>query len=129
MLVLWKVRLNGESGGCETNAFSKKDKKETGFQPATILRRRISTRMNCKIGNFIRFDSSRAIYHLVLGFTLSVHCRLVPVWWMANRWSVCFIIALHNFATLKNHFTYQCPSSWPVVIRMKKKLAGTWKKI
>jgi hypothetical protein len=35
---------------------------------------------------------------------------------------------LHNFATLKNRLIYQCPSSWPVVITMKKKLAGTWKK-
>jgi hypothetical protein len=42
--------------------------------------------------------------------------------------SFCFVIAFHNFATLENWFTYQCPSSWPVVITMKKKLAGTWKK-
>jgi hypothetical protein len=47
---------------------------------------------------------------------------------MANKPSFCFIIALHNFATLKNMFTYECPSSWPVVITMQKKLAGTWKK-
>ena len=40
----------------------------------------------------------------------------------------CFTIAFHNFATLKNRLTYHCPSSWPVVITMKKKLAGTWKK-
>jgi predicted phage-related endonuclease len=47
---------------------------------------------------------------------------------MANKRSFCFNIAFHNFATLKNWLTYQCPSSWPVVITMKKKLAGTWKK-
>ena len=46
---------------------------------------------------------------------------------MANKRSFCFIIAFHNFATLENWLTYQCPSSWPVVITMKKKLAGTWK--
>jgi hypothetical protein len=42
--------------------------------------------------------------------------------------SFCFIIAFHSFATLKNRLTYQCPSSWPVVITMKKKLSGTCKK-
>jgi hypothetical protein len=52
---------------------------------------------------------------------------------MTNRRNFRFIIAFHNFATLKNQLTYQCPSyqcpsSWPVVITMKKKLAGTWKK-
>jgi len=47
---------------------------------------------------------------------------------MTNTRSFCFIIAFHNFATLENWFVYQCPSSWPVVITMKKKLAGTWKK-
>jgi hypothetical protein len=40
--------LNWESGGCETGAFKKKE----GFQPATILRRRIFTRMSCDIGGF-----------------------------------------------------------------------------
>jgi hypothetical protein len=102
--------------------------KHNGFQPATILRRRILTRMNCEIGKFIRFDSSRAEYHLVLGFRLFVHCRLVAVWWMANKRSFCFIIAFHNFATLENRLTYQYPSSWLVVITMKNKLTGTWKK-
>ena len=47
---------------------------------------------------------------------------------MANKRSFCSIIAFHNFATLKNWLTYQCPSSWPVVITMKKKLASTCKK-
>jgi hypothetical protein len=47
---------------------------------------------------------------------------------MANKRSFCFIIAFHDFATLENRLTYQCPNSWPVVIKMKKKLAGTWKK-
>ena len=47
---------------------------------------------------------------------------------MANKQSFYFIIAFHDFVTLKNRLTYQCPSSWPVVITMKKKLAGTWKK-
>jgi hypothetical protein len=37
---MWK------SGGCETGAF----KKEYGFQPAIILRRRIFTRINYEIG-------------------------------------------------------------------------------
>jgi hypothetical protein len=46
---------------------------------------------------------------------------------MANKRSFCFIIAFHNFATLKNRLTYPCASSWPVVITLKKKLAGTWK--
>ena len=48
---------------------------------------------------------------------------------MANKRSFCFIIAFHDFATLENQLTYQCPSSWPVVITMKKKLADTWKNI
>ena len=47
---------------------------------------------------------------------------------MTNMRSVCFIIAFHKFVTLENRLTYQCPSSWPVVITMKKKSAGTWKK-
>jgi hypothetical protein len=42
-----------------------------------------------------------------------------------NMRSFCFIIASHKFATLKNRLTYQCTSSWPVVITTKKKLAGT----
>ena len=77
--------------------------------------------------DFIQFDSSRVNYHLVIGFRLFVHCRLGVVWWMVNMWSFCFIIAFHNFDILKNQLTYQCPSSWPVVITTKKKLAGTWK--
>jgi hypothetical protein len=48
---------------------------------------------------------------------------------MANMRSFRFILAFHNFATLENRLTYQCPSSWLVVITMKKKLAGTCKKI
>jgi hypothetical protein len=47
---------------------------------------------------------------------------------MVNKQSFCFIIAFHNFATLQNMLTYECPSSWLVVITMEKKLAGTWKK-
>jgi hypothetical protein len=36
------------------------------------------------------------------------------------------IIAFHHFATLeKKRLTYQWPSSWLVVITMKKKSAGT----
>ena len=42
---------------------------------------------------------------------------------MANMRNFCFIIAFHKFATLENRLTYQCPSSWLVVITMKKKLA------
>ena len=48
---------------------------------------------------------------------------------MANMRSVCFIIAFHNIATLESRHTYQCPSSWPIVITMKKKLASTWENI
>ena len=47
---------------------------------------------------------------------------------MVNKRSFCFTIAFHNFDTLEDRFTYQCPSSWPVVITMKKNLADTWKK-
>ena len=47
---------------------------------------------------------------------------------MANKQRFCFIIAFHSFTTLKDQLTYQCPSSWLVVITMKKKLAGTCKK-
>jgi hypothetical protein len=47
---------------------------------------------------------------------------------MANRRSFCFIIAFHNFATLKNRLTYQCPSSWPVVITIKKKISQNLEK-
>jgi hypothetical protein len=42
---------------------------------------------------------------------------------MANRRSFCFIIASHNFATLKNRLIYQRPSSWPVVITMKEEIS------
>jgi hypothetical protein len=47
---------------------------------------------------------------------------------MTKKRSFCFVIAFHNFATLENWLTYQCPCSWLVVITMKKKLPGTWKK-
>jgi hypothetical protein len=62
-----------------------------GFLPGWIV----------KHADFVRFDSSRAGYHLVLGFRLSVRCRLVAVWWMTNMRSFCFIIACQNFTTLK----------------------------
>jgi len=42
--------------------------------------------------------------------------------------SFCFIIAFHSFATLENWLTYQCPSSWLVVITMKKKISRRLKK-
>jgi hypothetical protein len=45
-----KVRLNWESGGCKTGAFGRR--KKIGFQPATILRRRIFTQMNCETCGF-----------------------------------------------------------------------------
>jgi hypothetical protein len=48
---------------------------------------------------------------------------------MANMQSFCFSIAFYNFATLENQLTYQCPSSWPVIITMKKKSASTSKKM
>jgi hypothetical protein len=72
--------------------------------------------------------SSGLIHLLVLGLMLYVCCRLIALWRMANKQSFCFIIAFHNCATLENRLTYRCPSSRPVVITMKKKLAGTWKK-
>jgi hypothetical protein len=72
--------LNWESGGYETNALKKfKERNKEKSKPATILRR-MFTQMNCEIGGFIRFDSSRAGYHLVLGFKLYVRCRLVADW-------------------------------------------------
>jgi hypothetical protein len=42
--------------------------------------------------------------------------------------SFCFIIAFYSFATLENRLTYQCPSSWLVVIKMKKKISRRLKK-
>jgi hypothetical protein len=33
-----------------------------------------------KHADFVQFDSSRAGYHLVLGFRFSVRCKLVAVW-------------------------------------------------
>jgi hypothetical protein len=65
---------------------------------------------------------------MVLGFRLYIRWRLTAVWWMTNMRSFCFIITFRNYATSENRLTYQCPSSWPVVITMKKRLAGTWKK-
>jgi hypothetical protein len=44
---------------------------------------------------------------------------------MANMGSFYFIVVIYNFVTFEKWLTYQCPSSWPVVITMKKKLAGT----
>jgi hypothetical protein len=44
--------LNWERGGCETGALKKNKKKKTDFNRATILRRRIFTRMNYEIGRF-----------------------------------------------------------------------------
>jgi hypothetical protein len=42
----------------------------------------------------------------------------------------CFIIAFHDIATLeKNRLTYQCPSSWPVVITMKEEISQHLKNI
>ena len=42
---------------------------------------------------------------------------------MANMQSFCVIIAFRNFATLETKLTYQCPSSWPAVITMKKEIS------
>ena len=47
---------------------------------------------------------------------------------MANKQSFYFTIAFHKSTTLENRLTYQRPSSWLIVITMKKKLADTWKK-
>ena len=63
--------------------------------------------MNCEIGGF-----SSGLIHLG----------------RQDRMSFCFIIAFQNFVTLENRLTYECPSSWPVDITMKKTLAGTQKK-
>jgi hypothetical protein len=87
---------------------------EEDFYPDELWNRRISS-------DLIHLG------HLVLGFRLHVCCKLVAIWWMTNKRSFCFVIAFHSFATLENWLTYQCPSSWLVVITMKKKLAGTWK--
>jgi hypothetical protein len=45
------------------------------------------------------------------------------------EWQTCeaFASLLHSIILL-HWLTYQCPSSWPVVVTMKKKLAGTCKK-
>jgi hypothetical protein len=120
---VWKVWLDWESGGCETGALKKTDFNQQpfwggGFLPGSIV----------KLADFTQFHSSSVGYHLVLEFRLYVRCRFMTVWWMANMWNFCFIIAFHNFPTLENRLTYQCPNSWPVVITMEKKLAGTWKK-
>jgi hypothetical protein len=52
-----------------------------------------------KKADFIRFDSSRAEYHLVLGFRLHVRCRLVVFGeWQTDEafaWLLHFIILLH----------------------------------
>ena len=42
---------------------------------------------------------------------------------MLNKRNFCFIIASRNFATLENQLTYQCPSSWPVVITIKEEIS------
>ena len=53
-------------------------KKKTGIELATILRRRVFTRLNCEIGGFhpVWFIE----YHMLLGFRLCACCRLVAVW-------------------------------------------------
>jgi hypothetical protein len=91
---------------------------EEDFHPDELWRRRNSSSL-IHVGDR---------YHLILWFRLYVHCTLVAVWWKTNKRSFCFIIAFHDFATMENRLTYQCPSSWPVVITMKKKLAGTLEK-
>ena len=48
---------------------------------------------------------------------------------MVNKRNFCFIITFHNFAILKTRFTYQCPSSWPVVITMKEEISRHLKNI
>ena len=47
---------------------------------------------------------------------------------MANKQRFCFIIAIQNLTTFEKWLSYYCLSSWLVVITIKKKLAGTWKK-
>jgi hypothetical protein len=42
---------------------------------------------------------------------------------MANMRRFCFIIAFHDFATLENRLTYQCPSSWLVVVTVKENIS------
>jgi hypothetical protein len=98
-----------------------------GFQPAPILRGGFLPGWIVKHANIIRLDLSRAGHHMILGFKLSIHCRHVVVWWMSNIRNFCFIIAFHIFVILENRLTYQYPSSWPVVITMKKKLVSSWK--
>ena len=42
--------------------------------------------------------------------------------------ALCFVSAFHTFVTSENPAYLSMPSSWPVVITVKKTLAGTWKK-
>ena len=83
---------------------------EEGFYPDELWNRRISSGL-IHLGSYIIW---------FIGFKLSICCSFVAVWWMANMLSFCFIIAFHNFATLENWLTCQCPSSWPVVITIRK---------
>ena len=80
--------------------------------------------MNCEIGGF--HLGPDIIWFWGLGY-LSVECLQQFGEWRTSE-AFAFVIAIHNFATLKTWLTYQCPSSWPVVITMKKKLADTGKK-
>ena len=93
----------------------------------STCKRGLLTGWFAKQADFIQFDSCKVKYHPVLGFRLFVRCRFVAVWWMTSMRSFRFVVAFHNFVTLRNRLTYQCPSSWPVVVTMKKKLASTWK--
>jgi hypothetical protein len=55
-----------KSGGIEKKRISTGE----GFYPDRIVKK----------ADFIRFDSTRVRYHLVLEFRLSVRCKLVEVW-------------------------------------------------
>ena len=80
-----------------------------------------------KHADLIRFDLSRTGYHLVLGFRLSIRCRLVAVWWMANKQNFCFITAFHNFATLETGLLIDAQVLGRLSLQWKTKLASTWK--
>jgi len=67
-LVLWKVRLNWGSGGCETGAFEK----QPDFNRQPVWGGGFLLGWIVKHADFITFNLSRIGYHLVLGFRLSI---------------------------------------------------------
>jgi hypothetical protein len=125
--------LNCESGGCETGAFKKKKKEKKRKK-----KKKNSTGNSFEVKDFYpdelwNTQISSGLIHLGLDiisfymFRLFVRCKLVAVWWMANKRAFASLLRLIILLHWGNRLTYQCPRSWPVVITMKKKLASTWK--